>query len=159
MLCMTEPIHQTGKVNTMNFRFCVSKRIVEMHKKGVYGQALRKNVEPKTVLGDEIDNHFIGKPIGSTETMKQALDGVDYFVHCQKEMKYVTKIISTHGMLSVVPTHQTFRIVNGQRITFQYPEPISGHNRAKHWVDNHNNHRHDPIDLAETWQTKWWPNW
>ena len=45
MLRMTEPIHQTGKVVTMDSGFCVSKGIVEMHKKGVYGQALIKNVE------------------------------------------------------------------------------------------------------------------
>ena len=45
MLCMTEPIHQTGKVVTMDSGFCVSKGIVEMHKKGVYGQALIKNME------------------------------------------------------------------------------------------------------------------
>ena len=111
------------------------------------------------MLGDEIDNHFIGKAIRSTETMKQALEGVDFFVHCQKEEKYVTKIMSTHGTLSEVPAHQTFWKVHGQQITFWYPEPIFGHNRAKHWVDDHNNHRHDPIDLAEGWQTKWWLNW
>ena len=25
-------------------------------------------------------------------------------------------------------------------------------------VDVNNNCRHDPIDLADTWRTKWWPN-
>ena len=39
------------------------------------------------------------------------------------------------------------------------PRAHLGHNCSKHWVDDHNNHRHDPIDLAETWQPKWWMNW
>ncbi len=45
MLRMTKLIHQTGKVIAMDFGSCVSKEIVEMHKQGVYGQELMKNVE------------------------------------------------------------------------------------------------------------------
>ena len=35
---------------------------------------------------------------------------------------------------------------------------MSRHNKAKHWVDDVNNRRHDPIGLEEVWATKWWPN-
>jgi Transposase IS4 len=40
MVRMTKPIHHTGKVVVMDSGFCVAKGIVEMEKKGVYGQAL-----------------------------------------------------------------------------------------------------------------------
>ncbi len=31
--------------------------------------------------------------------------------------------------------------------------------KAKHWVDDVNNSRHDPIGLKEVWGTKWWAMW
>ena len=34
-----------------------------------------------------------------------------------------------------------------------------GHNRSKHWIANHNQRRHSPLDLADGWHTKWWPHW
>jgi len=34
---------------------------------------------------------------------------------------------------------------------------MSRHNHSKHWVDDVNNQRHDPIGLEEVWATKWWP--
>ena len=55
----------------------------------------------------------------------------------------------------VVQGHATFRMVRSEHITFNNAETHSGHNKAKHWVDDHNNRRHDPIDVAEMWQTKW----
>ncbi len=36
---------------------------------------------------------------------------------------------------------------------------MSHHNHAKHWVDDVNNWRHDPIGLEEVWATEWWPHW
>ena len=42
--------------------------------------------------------------------------------------------------------------------SFNYTEPLSRHNRSKHWVDDVNNCRHDPIALEDGWATKWWPN-
>ena len=35
---------------------------------------------------------------------------------------------------------------------------MSRHNKAKHWVDDVNNQRHDPNGLEDVWATKWWPN-
>ncbi len=46
--------------------------------------------------------------------------------------------------------------MNGQATTFNYMEPISRHNTAKHFVDNVNNRRHDPIGLDAGWATKKW---
>jgi hypothetical protein len=36
--------------------------------------------------------------------------------------------------------------------------PSASTNRAKHWVDDVNNRRHDPIGLEDLWAMKWWPN-
>ena len=75
-----------------------------------------------------------------------------FFIHCQKEKKFVTKIMSIHVTLNEVSTHQTFQIVDGPWITFWYQEPISGHNNAKHWIDDHNNSKHDSIDLVRLYK-------
>ncbi len=65
--------------------------------------------------------------------------------------------MSTFGVLDEVPTHKTRRTTAGGVVTeFCYPEPVSCHNQSKHWVDDHNQRRHAPIDLVESWKTKWW---
>jgi hypothetical protein len=66
--------------------------------------------------------------------------------------------MSTHGVLEEIQDHPTWRFVDGEWKTFKYAKPFSRHNRAKHWVDDVNNSRHDPIGLEQVWQTKWWPN-
>ncbi len=53
MLRMTRPIHGKGKLVTMDSGFCVAAGIIEMHKRGVFGQALikkRGRYWPKYVL-------------------------------------------------------------------------------------------------------------
>ena len=159
MLEMTRPIHHTGRVVTMDSGFCVTAGILAMHDHGVFGQSLikkRGRYWPKGVPGDAIDEHFRGKEIGTTETFTQKRVGKDFHIHCQKEDKYVTKMMSTHGLINDVADHRAFRFLGGEWKSFLYPEPISRHNRSKHWVDDHNNRRHDPIGLDETWRTKCW---
>ena len=39
---------------------------------------------------------------------------------------------------------------------FNYVEYLSRHNRSKHWVDDVNNRRHDPIGLEQVWNTNFW---
>jgi hypothetical protein len=159
MLRMTEPIHGQGKVVTMDSGFCVAKGVTEMKKRGVYGQAIVKKRKfwPKFVPGDHIIDHFKTAALGTTETYKQTLDGEEFLVHCYRDDKYVCKMMSCHGLLDEVPDHKTARKVNGQWKSFCYAEPFSRHNNGKHWVDDHNNRRHDPISLDDTWKTKWWP--
>ena len=73
VLEMTEPIHGTGKIVTMDSGFCVSAGILALHEKGVYGQALiekRGWYWLRGVTGDEI-NHFEGKQIGDFECFVQ----------------------------------------------------------------------------------------
>ena len=67
MLEMTKPIHNTGKVVTMDSGFCVTAGILALHDHGVYGQAFIKKwgrFWPKHVPRDAIDNYFSTKEMG-----------------------------------------------------------------------------------------------
>ena len=95
MLEMTEPIHGTGKIVTMDSAFCVSAGILALHEKEVYGQALiekRGWYWLRGVTGDEI-NHFEGKQIGDFECFVQESDGKQFLFHCHKEDEYVCKVM------------------------------------------------------------------
>ena len=79
-----------GKIVTHDSGFCVTAGIFEQHIFGTYGQALiKKQVRywPHNVLGDSIDEHFCEKDIGSRELLKQTINGINFFIHCQKEEK------------------------------------------------------------------------
>ncbi|KAL7524687.1 hypothetical protein ACHAXR_004709, partial [Thalassiosira sp. AJA248-18] len=161
MLEMTKPIHNSGRVVTMDSGFCVTVGILAQHNYGVYGQALikkRGRYWPRGVPGDQIDTYFADKQIGYTETLRQVIDGQQFLIHCTKEEKYVTKLMSTHGLINEVADHPTYRQVQGQWMSYKYTEPISRHRKAAHWVDDVNNRRHDPIGLEDVWGTKWWPD-
>ena len=158
---MTEPVHDTGKVVSMDSGFCVSAGILHLHDLGVYSQALIKKRKywPKDVPGDHIDRYFDGKPLGYCKSLKQDMNGIPFYVHCCKDSRYVTKMMSTHGLLTTVPDHITYRQKpDGGWESFHYPMFLSNHNRSKHWVDDINNRHHgDPIGLEQVWHTKWWP--
>ena len=59
--------------------------------------------------------------------------------------------MSTHGLLNKVPDHYTYRKKYGEWVTFKYADYLSLHNHIKHWVDDVNNRRHDPIGLEQVW--------
>jgi hypothetical protein len=63
-----------------------------------------------------------------------------------------------HGVLDEIQDHATWRLMDGVWRTFKCANPFSWHNRAKHWVDDVNNRRHDPTGLEDVWAMKWWPN-
>jgi hypothetical protein len=66
--------------------------------------------------------------------------------------------MSTFGSLHEVEGHHAVRTLStGSTARWNYIEPVSRHNRSKHWVDDHNQRRHAPIDLSFTWRTRWWP--
>ena len=90
---MTEPIHGTGKIVSMDSGFCVTVGILHLHTHDVVGQSLTKKRRycPKWVPGKLIDNHFEGKPLGSTETCHQVINGVTFNVHCTRDDRFVTK--------------------------------------------------------------------
>ena len=135
MLCMMEPIPQTGNIVTHGSSFCIAKGIVELHKVGVCGQALIKKhgmYSPVHVPGDHINNHFKDKEIGAVESLKSVVNGEHFYIHCQKEDNYITKIVSTHGTVQCVEDHKTYHTMGGERKECHCPESILGHNRAKH---------------------------
>jgi len=111
MLRMFKNLWNTGNVVTMDSGFSVSKGILAMREKGVFGQALvkpRGRGWPVLVPGKYIDEYFQDKPIGYCKTLEQVVDGVKFFIHCQKEETFVTKIMSCHGFLTIVEDHSTF---------------------------------------------------
>ncbi len=102
MLRMSRILWNSGKIVTMDSGFCVSKGIIEMKEKGVFGQALvkpRGKGWPVLVPGKYIDVYFATKPISHCKPLEQLVNGVKFFIHCQKEEKYGTKIMSFHGVL------------------------------------------------------------
>ena len=141
----------------MDIGFCILVGIIAMHKFGVYGQSLIKKLSywPKNVPGDAIDSYFANKELGSTKTFRQVFYGKPFLVHCHKENRYVTKMMSTHGLINEIPTHKTYRRVVGGWKTFNYTEPMYCHNHSKHWLDDSNARRNDPIVLEDVWHTKW----
>ncbi len=91
--------------------------------------------------------------------MRQYSDGKNFFIHCQKDACYVTKIMSAHGLIQPVDDHLTYCSIEREWKSFKGIEPMSCHKCAKHWVDDLNNSRHDPIALEDVWGMKWWPTW
>ena len=165
MVRMTKPIHHTGKVVVMDSGFCVAKGIIEMEKKGVFGQALIKKLRywPKFIPGDAIDQRFENKEVGDTEVGEVKIDtGEALKVFCFREPDYVMKIMASFGTLEENVDHKTRRVYqkNGQQVTktFSYIEPISNHFKYRHQIDDHNNRRHAPISIEKTWATKHWPD-
>jgi hypothetical protein len=122
---------------------------------GIHRQFLIKKRKywPKHVPGNYIDEYMATKLLSHMETFVQVIEGKRFLVHCTKDQDYVTKIMSTHGVLDKIQDHETWRLMDGVWKTFKYAERFSLHNRAKHWVDDVNNRRHDPIGLEEVWAT------
>ena len=80
----------------MDSGFCVSVVIITMHIFGVYGQSLikKRRYWTNNVPGDAIDSYFANKELGSDKTFRHAFDGKPFLVHCHKDDRYVTKLMS-----------------------------------------------------------------
>ncbi len=86
----------------------VSKYMIATREMEV-GQALinpRGKGQPVLVQGKYIDEYFSNNQIGYNETQKQFVNGVKFFIHCQKEENFITKIISCNSVLNQVD-HET----------------------------------------------------
>ncbi len=162
MLQMSRKFVEHGKSGDNGQWVFSFKRNFGIDRKGAFRQALvkpRGKGRPVLIPSKYIDEHFNSKTLSHCETLEQVLDGIKFLFHCQKEENYVTKIMSCHGVLTPLDDHDTFRDTTNAdgsrlRIQFKYPEPISCHNQPKHWVDDSNNCRHDPIALSDVWRTK-----
>ena len=73
----------------------------------------------------------------------------------------MTMLMSNYGMLERTGDtwSRSWKIgLNSHHVTFKYPELVYCHYKNRYHVDNHNNRRHQPIGLEETWATKFWPH-
>ncbi len=158
MLEMTKPIHNTGKVVTIDSGFCVTVGVLALCDAGVFGQALIKKrglFWPMHVPSNQINEFINDNPLGDSTILKKCIDGKNFFVHCQKDDCYVTEDMSSHGLIQPVDDFVTYLNINREQKSSKYIEPLSHHNQLKHWVDDMNNHHHDPIALKYVWGTKW----
>ena len=112
---MTVTIHGTGKIVTMESGFCVTAGILHLHDLGVFEQSLVKKRKywPKSCPGDLIDEYMEGKPLGFVKTFLQDMDGTPFPIHCTRDDRFVTKLMSTHGLLTEVYDHKTYRQKDG----------------------------------------------
>ncbi len=101
MLYMTKPIHNTGKIVTIDSRFCIAVGILVLHYIGVYRQASIEKWRrywPKNVLGNEFEEYMKDKELGLAETYKQCIERKDFLVHCQQDSCYLTKLWAWMGL-------------------------------------------------------------
>ena len=105
-----------------------------MHNYGVYIQYLikKRRYWLKNVPGDAIDSYLANKELGSAKTFRRVIKGKPFLVHCHKDNSYVTKLMSTHGLINEIPSHKACRRVAGEWKTFNYTKPISRHNHSKY---------------------------
>ena len=50
-----------------------------------------------------------GKPLGFFKTFRQDMGGITLNIHCNRYDRFVTKLMSIHGILNEVPNHPTYR--------------------------------------------------
>ena len=115
------------------------------------------------VPGEAIRIHFSDKEVGTVDALHGNIHGTSFHIFCMKEPDYVAMIMSTHSALNEVDDHatrRTFENQAGEQETknLKYTEPFSLHYRYRHQIDDHNNRRHSPISLEETWAPKRWEN-
>ena len=69
MFIICKPVFGLGKAVLFDSGLCVSKGVVELEARGVYGGALIKKRQywPRNVPGDDIDKHFEGKEVGAVD--------------------------------------------------------------------------------------------
>ena len=86
VLRMCETFYGTGKAVVMDSGFCVSRGIVELGRKGVYGASLikNKNYWLKSVPGAAVDAHFEDKGVNHCEMLEASIGGLPFQVMCMK---------------------------------------------------------------------------
>jgi len=163
MLRLSESLFHTSKAVVFDSGFCVLGGIIEMRKRGVFGQALikKRRYWPKHVDGDAVARHFESKEVGDIDSWPGVMDGVSFHIFGMKEPDYIMSIMSTFGTLQRVGEgkKRLYMDSNRQKVTkyIDYPEPIANHFNYRDAVDSNNRDRMSPIALEETWKTTRWP--
>ena len=98
------PISSIREDVMMYSGLCVTKGLVELRKKGVFGAALIKKriYWPANIKGDAIDAHFASEEVENVDAAKKQEDGVAYHVFCMKYPDYVMNIMTKYGTLEPI---------------------------------------------------------
>jgi hypothetical protein len=157
LLRLTRSLWNTAKVVVLDSGFCVLKGIIELRKKGVFAAAVVKKRKywPKYIKGDVIKAQFDNKELGSVDMINGMLEGVPFNVVALKDVKYTSIFMATYGTTERIGK-ETHRTIDDHKHTFKYPEVMANHYMYRHYVDDHNKLRHQPISLEEIWATKHW---
>ena len=101
LLCLSKPVHGTGKIFVLDSGFCVLQGLIELKKMGCFAHALIKKQRYwlKHILGDEVIAHFTDKEIGDADAISGILDEVPFYVIGMKEPDYVMQIMTTYGTM------------------------------------------------------------
>ena len=75
-----------------------------------------------------IGAYMEGKPLGSVKKFLQYMNGIPFSIHCTRDDRFVTKLMSMHGLLTEVDDHKTYRHKYGAWVSFKYVEYLSRHN-------------------------------
>jgi len=160
---LTKSLWGTGKLVILDSGFCVVKGLVELKRKGVFASALikKRRYWPKYIDGDAIKSHFEGAEVGSADALRGSVDNIDFHVFAMKEPDYTMMLMSTYGTNNREAGKETkrqWKDDNGNRCeaTFRYPEVVHNHYKYRHFIDDHNAKRHQPISLEVIWATSRW---
>ena len=156
-LRLTKSLQGSAKVVVMDSGFCVVKAIVELQKAGIFSHALIKKRKywPKYIKGEEVKEHFEGRPVGYFDARKATYDGVDFYVYGMKEPDYVLMFMTTYGSSNRCGSQLTRKDGNNT-VHFQYPEVCHMHYSHRDSVDNNNARRMFPIAIEEQLKTSRW---
>ena len=109
LMCLTKPVHGTGKLFVLDSGFCVLQALVELAKVGVFAHALVKKRQywPKHVPGDKIIEHFKDKAVGYVDARRGNLDGIPFYLYGMKEPDYTMIIMAMYGTLQRMGPEKT----------------------------------------------------
>lgn len=101
LLCILKSYIGSGMYVILDSGFCVLKRLVELHRCGLFGCALIKKHQywPTHVLGDDIDWQMLERAVGETDTIQDSLEGMQYNIWVMKDVGYTMKMMATGGDL------------------------------------------------------------
>jgi len=160
---LTKSLWGTGKLVILDSGFCVVKGLVELKKKGVFASALikKRRYWPKYIDGDAIKTHFEEAEVGSADALRGSLDNIDFHVFAMKEPDYTMMLMSTYGTNnreSGKESKRQWKDDGGHQreVIFRYPEVVHNHYKYRHYIDDHNSKRHQPISLEVIWATARW---
>ena len=109
------PIWNCAKVVIMDSGFCVTKGLVELRNKGVFGSALIKKriYWPANIKGGAIDAHFALKEVVNFDAVKQVEYGEAYHVFFIKDPEYIMKSMTTYGTLEPADKRTQMKFKSG----------------------------------------------